>query len=152
MSTPSDDPRPLARRLQALSPARRAIVERLLRERQSREADTPAPTPTRLEEEVVQPPARDGLLAVSFGQQRLWFMAQLDPASSVYNTVSSFSLAAPVDVNALQGARRCIGGTTRELADNVRSGGRRTVPTRPCARTGGRSGGSSDARVRSPPV
>ncbi len=104
MSAPSDDPRHLARRLQALSPERRVIVERLLRERQSRQADTPAPTPTRLEEEVVQPPARDGLLAVSFGQQRLWFMAQLDPVSAVYNTVSSFSLAAPVDVNALQGA------------------------------------------------
>ena len=44
------------------------------------------------------------LLAVSFGQQRLWFMAQLDPASSVYNTVSSISLATPVDVEALQGA------------------------------------------------
>ena len=41
---------------------------------------------------------------VSFGQQRLWFMAQLDPGTSVYNTVSSLSLPAPVDVAALQGA------------------------------------------------
>ena len=43
MSTPSDDPHPLERRLQALSPARRAIVERLLREREGRHADIARP-------------------------------------------------------------------------------------------------------------
>jgi amino acid adenylation domain-containing protein len=110
MSIPPDDPRPLAQRLQALSPARRAVVERLLRERQGQHADAPTPTPRyappppHSDRGVFPSPARDGLLAVSFGQQRLWFMAQLDPASSVYNTVSSGSLATPVDVNALQGA------------------------------------------------
>ena len=35
MSTPPDDTRLLASRLQALSPARRAAVERLLRERRN---------------------------------------------------------------------------------------------------------------------
>jgi amino acid adenylation domain-containing protein len=112
MSNPSDDQRPLARRLQALSPERRAIVERLLRERQGRQADTLAPkptglfapTPTRSEGGVLPRPDRDGLLAVSFGQQRLWFMAQLDPTNSVYNTVSSVSLVTPVDLKALQRA------------------------------------------------
>ena len=111
MSTPSDDQRPLARRLQALSPERRAIVERLLRERQGRQADTLAPKPTGLfaptptrSEGVLPRPVRDGLLAVSFGQQRLWFMAQLGPANSVYNTVSSVSLVTPVDLKALQRA------------------------------------------------
>ncbi|HXC78992.1 MAG TPA: amino acid adenylation domain-containing protein, partial [Candidatus Acidoferrum sp.] len=91
MNTPSDDPSPLARRLQALSPARRAVVERLLRERQD-------------EGGAASHTARADLATVSFGQQRLWFMAQLDPASSVYNTVSSLSLPSPVDVAALQGA------------------------------------------------
>jgi amino acid adenylation domain-containing protein len=91
MNTPSDDPSPLARRLQALSPARRAVVERLLRERQP-------------EGGAASHTARADLATVSFGQQRLWFMAQLDPASSVYNTVSSLSLPSPVDVAALQGA------------------------------------------------
>jgi hypothetical protein len=109
MSTPSDDPRPLAQRLQALTPARRAIVERLLREREGRHEDpTPtrrrAPTPTPFEGGALSRPERDGLLTVSFGQQRLWFMAQLDPASSVYNTVSSGSLATPVKIDALQEA------------------------------------------------
>ena len=104
MSTPSDDPHPLERRLQALSPTRRAIVERLLREREGRRADMLAPTPIRFEGAVVPRPVRDGLLAVSFGQHRLWFMAQLDSASSVYNTVSSVTLATPVNIKTLQEA------------------------------------------------
>ena len=109
MNTPSDDSHPLERRLQALSPARRAIVERLLREREHRHADPTstrrhAPTPTVSSRGRSTRPARDGLLAVSFGQHRLWFMAQLDPASSVYNTVSSVTLATPINVNALQEA------------------------------------------------
>jgi amino acid adenylation domain-containing protein len=104
MSTPSDDPYPLERRLQALSPKRRAIVERLLRERESRRADMLAPTPMRFEGALVPRPVRDGLLAVSFGQHRLWFMAQLDSASSVYNTVSSVTLATPVNIKTLQEA------------------------------------------------
>jgi amino acid adenylation domain-containing protein len=92
MSASSDDnTHSLALRLQALSPARRAAVERLLRERQR-------------EGEVIPLPVRDGLAVTSFGQQRLWFMAQLDPASSVYNTVSTLTLAVPVDVAALQAA------------------------------------------------
>ena len=94
MSASSDDTRSLALRLQALSSARRAVVERLSRKRQTKE--DVAPSPVR--------PVRAGLAEVSFGQQRLWFMAQLDPSSSVYNTVSSTSFAAPVDVAALQGA------------------------------------------------
>jgi hypothetical protein len=40
-------------------------------------------------------------VVASFGQQRLWFMAQLDPLSPVYNTVSSLRLGLPVDVGAL---------------------------------------------------
>ncbi|MBV9999989.1 MAG: amino acid adenylation domain-containing protein [Verrucomicrobia bacterium] len=92
MSAPSDDnTRFLAHRLQALSPARRAAVERLLRERQRGSG-------------VTSPPVRDGLAVTSFGQQRLWFMAQLDPTSSVYNTVSTLTLTVPVDVTALQAA------------------------------------------------
>jgi amino acid adenylation domain-containing protein len=56
------------------------------------------------EGEILPRPGPDGLAMVSFGQLRLWFMAQLDPTGSVYNTVSSATLAAPVDVAALQEA------------------------------------------------
>ena len=91
MSAPSDDTHPLASRLQALSPARRAAVELLLRKRQH-------------ERKPVTPPPRADLAPASFGQQRLWFVTQLDPASSVYNTISKLSLAPPVDLAALQRA------------------------------------------------
>jgi amino acid adenylation domain-containing protein len=91
MSTPPDDTRLLASRLQALSPARRAAVERLLRERRNAWRVTTGPEPA-------------DLAPASFGQQRLWFMAQLDPASPVYNTISRITLAAPIDLGALQGA------------------------------------------------
>ncbi|MBV9998817.1 MAG: AMP-binding protein, partial [Verrucomicrobia bacterium] len=78
----------LAARLAALSPERRAVVERLLRER-----------------ETVPRGLRDGLTALSFGQQRLWFMAQLDPVSPVYNTVTSVPLPdRGVELDALQWA------------------------------------------------
>ena len=91
MNAPSDDARPLAARLEALSPSRRVVVERLLRERQRQGG-------------LVPRSVRDDLVTASFGQRRLWFMAQLDKSSSVYNTVSSVLLPTPVDVAALQGA------------------------------------------------
>ena len=77
----------LAARFAALTPERRAVVERLLEEQRT-----------------VPHEVRDGLMALSFGQQRLWFMAQLDPVSSVYNTVTSVSLPDRVDLDALQWA------------------------------------------------
>ena len=77
----------LAARFAALTPERRAVVERLLGEQRT-----------------VPHEVRDGLMALSFGQQRLWFMAQLDPASSVYNTVTTVSLPDRVDLDALQWA------------------------------------------------
>jgi amino acid adenylation domain-containing protein len=87
-ASPQPENDALAARLAALSPERRAVVERLLRERGT-----------------VPRGARDGLMALSFGQQRLWFMAQLDPVSPVYNTVTSVPLPdRGVDLDALQWA------------------------------------------------
>ena len=51
---------------------------------------------------VPRRPEYGGLVPLSFGQQRLWFMAQLDPDSSVYNTVTCAPLPDPVDLDALQ--------------------------------------------------
>jgi len=84
---PHPDNGALAARLAALSPERRAVVERLLGQKGR-----------------VPRADREGLMPLSFGQQRLWFMAQLDPASSVYNTVTSVSLPDRVDLDALQWA------------------------------------------------
>jgi non-ribosomal peptide synthetase component F len=77
----------LSARLAALSPGRRAVAERLLRQRGSL-ASGAQKTPADL----------------SFGQLRLWFMAQLDPLSSVDNTLTRVPLPDRVNLEAFQWA------------------------------------------------
>jgi amino acid adenylation domain-containing protein len=48
--------------------------------------------------------AGDGPAPLSFAQQRLWFLAQLDPASSVYNIPAAVRLRGALDVLALRRA------------------------------------------------
>ncbi|MGZ3461153.1 MAG: condensation domain-containing protein [Archangium sp.] len=46
--------------------------------------------------------SRDGMLPLSFGQQRLWFIAQLAPGSIVYNAPFAARLKGPLDVAVLE--------------------------------------------------
>ncbi len=46
--------------------------------------------------------SREGSLPVSFAQQRLWFIDQLDPHSSLYNSPAALRLSGRLDVDALQ--------------------------------------------------
>src|SRR2546421_524453 len=39
---------------------------------------------------------------MSFAQQRLWFLDQLEPGKSVYNVPEAMHLAGPLDVDALK--------------------------------------------------
>ena len=48
------------------------------------------------------PASRNGALPVSFAQQRLWFINQLDPGNPAYNCPASVSLTGVLDVKALQ--------------------------------------------------
>jgi amino acid adenylation domain-containing protein len=56
------------------------------------------------------PVARDGELPLSFAQQRLWFLDQLEPGSALYNMPAAVRLHGPLDVGALE----------RSLAEIVR--------------------------------
>jgi amino acid adenylation domain-containing protein len=46
--------------------------------------------------------SRERALPLSFAQQRLWFLDQLDPGNSIYNIASALHLRGPLDVNALE--------------------------------------------------
>lgn len=48
--------------------------------------------------------ARQSMLPLSYGQQRLWFLAQLDPDSGAYNMGETIWLRDAIDVAALQSA------------------------------------------------
>jgi amino acid adenylation domain-containing protein len=50
----------------------------------------------------IVPVSRDGELPLSFAQQRLWFIDQLDPGSSVYNFPAAVRLKGPLDTVALK--------------------------------------------------
>ncbi|HEX6911460.1 MAG TPA: amino acid adenylation domain-containing protein, partial [Longimicrobium sp.] len=68
-----------------------------------RRADLPAPAP-------LVPVARGGRLPLSFAQERLWFLARLEPESTVYNLPAALRLRGPLDTGALE---RALGGVVR---------------------------------------
>jgi amino acid adenylation domain-containing protein len=47
---------------------------------------------------------RDGALPLSFAQQRLWFLEQLEPGSTVYNVPTAVRLSGALDTHALERA------------------------------------------------
>jgi amino acid adenylation domain-containing protein/non-ribosomal peptide synthase protein (TIGR01720 family) len=57
---------------------------------------------TRSSEPPLQPISRDGSLPLSFAQQRLWFLDQLEPGSPLYNIPTSYRVSGPLNIIALQ--------------------------------------------------
>lgn len=53
-------------------------------------------------DQTIVPRVRCGPVDVSFGQQRLWFLAQLESGSATYNVPIAWRIAGPLNVSALQ--------------------------------------------------
>ncbi|GHG93845.1 non-ribosomal peptide synthetase [Streptomyces lanatus] len=79
-------------RLDAMSPAKRALLAKRLAGRGGRAADTVVPVP------------RDGEPPVSAAQRRLWYMDQLTPGSPVFNLSVALRLTGPLETEALRTA------------------------------------------------
>src|SRR5205823_184194 len=58
----------------------------------------------------VTPVARAGNLPLSFAQQRLWFLDQLEPNSTVYHIPLAWRLEGPLDQEVLE---RCLNEIVR---------------------------------------
>src|SRR5262249_32848610 len=56
----------------------------------------------------ILPVPRDQALALSFAQERLWFLDQLDPGSAVYNIPAALRLRGRLDVGVLEASLREI--------------------------------------------
>jgi len=50
----------------------------------------------------LRPAARDGQIPLSYSQQRLWFIDQLEPGNPFYNISAMYHLLGPLDIAALQ--------------------------------------------------
>jgi amino acid adenylation domain-containing protein len=90
----------LAARLARLSPEQRAqLLQRL---RQAPAAGSPPLPP------LIPRPADAGALPLSFAQQRLWFLAQLDPEDTSYHICRTLELRGPLQVAVLEAALEAL--------------------------------------------
>ena len=93
-----------------LSPAKRALLESILREKGLK---APVERIPRLNVE--------GPVPLSFGQQRLWFLDQLNPNSAAYSIPIAFRIDGPLDARILHQALSCIVGRHEVLRTTIQS-------------------------------
>src|SRR5688572_345546 len=90
-------------RRDTLSAGKRALLERMLAGRGEREPRA----------EILPRGDRQGPAPLSFAQQRLWFLHQIDPASAAYNVPCALRLRGPLDRARLA---RCLAEIVRRHA------------------------------------
>jgi hypothetical protein len=85
------EPDRLTERRSKLSPAQQAMLDKLRRGRAPAKAARIVPAPSRSEP-----------FPLSFAQQSLWFLDQLEPGNAAYNASLAIRLGGPLEVAALQ--------------------------------------------------
>src|SRR5262245_56294698 len=93
-NTKETTPSELAARFAALSPARRQLLQEKLKEKGLKAAFLEQIIPRRVTQESPVP--------LSFSQERLWFLDQLEPGNSVYNMSATFRVSGRLDTAALE--------------------------------------------------
>ncbi len=88
----------IAERISHLSPAKRSLLELKLR-RNGVDGASSVTIPRRVNRDSAP---------LSFAQQRLWFINQLEPESSAYNEIMAVRLEGALNINALKGAINAI--------------------------------------------
>ncbi len=82
---------------------KRELLARLLRERSARAMPAPgAPQAVVAEEPELVAVPREGDLPLSFGQERVWFLEQLQPESLFYNVLERFRFRGALNADALR--------------------------------------------------
>lgn len=98
----------LLQRIAALSPEQRELLVRRLKEQGALPSEPVAAQHTQDDSWAITPISRDDVIPLSFAQQRLWFLDQLEPGSSLYNVPMAIRFSGALDVAALWRSLRAI--------------------------------------------
>lgn len=104
----------LAKKLAALSPAQRALLEKKLKS--SQKPAPPAPPP-------VVKVAHNGAYPLSLDQERLWFINTMAPGNAAYNINAGTRLRGSLDVAALERAINAVVSRHESLRATIRAEG-----------------------------